>query len=190
MVAEMQLERDKLFARYAASVRPRLMRRAMAFGSREDAEDIVQVALLEAWRRRHQFDVRSGSNGFLMWLSRYIALIGMSMRSRRLRQSRRLVSSEDVDLSVVAVPLGIDDNEAVRSAITDIGLTEKQMHCALLWLDGLKQAEIGALLGIRQESVRDHLKRVKSKLKSRGDVARRHWFDEVSARDLYHGRQD
>jgi RNA polymerase sigma-70 factor, ECF subfamily len=132
---------------------------AVAFrllGHREDAEDVVQEAMLAALANIRTFDT---TRRFGPWLYRIVVTRGLNFRKSR---ARRQTESLDRDQFASREPgpvAGVERatlKEAVQAALAR--LPERQrMVVQLFELDGFSGAEIGAMLGIPAGTVRWHL---------------------------------
>lgn len=97
------------YDRYAGRVLGLLLK---LVGSREDAEDLLQVTFLEAWRRAHRFDPsRSRLDGWLYLIARSRALDHL----RRRRADREKVATEVCEPLMSADPSeGLERLESSR----------------------------------------------------------------------------
>jgi len=132
---------------------------AVAFrllGHREDAEDVVQEALLAALANIRTFDT---TRRFGPWLYRIVVTRGLNFRKSRARRQtesldRDQFASREPGPVAAAERAGL--KEAVHGALAR--LPERQrMVVQLFELDGFSGAEIGAMLGIPAGTVRWHL---------------------------------
>ena len=132
---------------------------AVAFrllGHREDAEDVVQEALLAALANIRTFDT---TRRFGPWLYRIVVTRGLNFRKSRARRQtesldRDQFASRDPGPMIGAERAGL--KEAVQAALAR--LPERQRLVVQLFeLDGFSGAEIGAMLGIPAGTVRWHL---------------------------------
>ena len=132
---------------------------AVAFrllGHRQDAEDVVQEAMLAALANIRSFDT---SRRFGPWLYRIVVTRGLNFRKSR---ARRQTESLDRDqfASRETGPAGEAERTALREAVQAAlaRLPERQRLVVQLFeLDGFSGAEIAAMLGIPPGTVRWHL---------------------------------
>ncbi len=139
----------------------RYMRGAFAvayrlLGQRQDAEDVVQEAMLAALTNIRTFDT---SRRFGPWFYRIVVTRGLNFRKSR---ARRQTESIDRDEFATRAPgPGVDmERAALRDAVTTAlaRLPERQRMVVQLYeLDGFSGAEIAAMLGIPAGTVRWHL---------------------------------
>jgi RNA polymerase sigma-70 factor (ECF subfamily) len=138
-----------------------MVRLAVALtGDRLASEDLVQDVFVDAHRRWSRVGAYERPSG---WLRR--AVINRSQSARRraaaeLRVRARLARSEphEQELSIEAAEFWA----AVRA------LSRRQAQCiALRYLDGLSVAEIAAVLGCAESTVRVHLHRARAALADR-----------------------
>lgn len=140
---------------------------AVAFrllGHREDAEDVVQEALLAALTNIRTFDT---TRRFGPWLYRIVVTRGLNFRKSR---SRRQTESLDRDQfsSRDPGPVAGAERAALKEAIQAAlaRLPERQRLVVQLFeLDGFSGAEIGAMLGIPAGTVRWHLHEARRSLR-------------------------
>ncbi|MBE7186929.1 RNA polymerase sigma factor [Jatrophihabitans endophyticus] len=112
-----------------------------------DADDVVQDALVRAWRRRETFDASKGSAR--AWL---IAILLDQTRRRRTRQRLWPVRRE-VEQSVPAADGSRLDLEALVRALP----RRQREVVTLFYLADLPVDEVAAVLGIATGSVKAHL---------------------------------
>jgi RNA polymerase sigma-70 factor, ECF subfamily len=140
---------------------------AVAFrllGHRQDAEDVVQEAMLAALANIRTFDT---TRRFGPWLYRIVVTRGLNFRKSR---ARRQTESLDRDqfASAEAGPAVGAERAALREAVQDAlaRLPERQrMVVQLFELDGFSGAEIAAMLGIPPGTVRWHLHEARRSLR-------------------------
>jgi RNA polymerase sigma-70 factor (ECF subfamily) len=132
---------------------------AVAFrllGHREDAEDVVQEALLAALANIRTFDT---TRRFGPWLYRIVVTRGLNFRKSRARRQTESLDRDQFASREPGPAAGAEQaalKEAVRAALAR--LPERQrMVVQLFELDGFSGAEIGAMLGIPAGTVRWHL---------------------------------
>jgi RNA polymerase sigma-70 factor, ECF subfamily len=140
---------------------------AVAFrllGHREDAEDVVQEAMLAALANIATFDT---SRRFGPWLFRIVVTRGLNFRKARARRQ-----TESLDRGVYATrepgPSVVTERSALREAVTDAlsRLPERQrMVVQLFELDGFSGAEIAAMLAIPAGTVRWYLHQARRSLR-------------------------
>jgi RNA polymerase sigma factor (sigma-70 family) len=127
---------------------------------RSDAEDVVQDALVRAWRRRATFDPDRGTAR--VWL---VAVLLDQARRHRLRRLRwmSLAAADSAD-AVLVVPgdaARVDLDRAVRA------LPRRQRQViTLFYLADLSVAEVASVLGISAGSVKSHLHEARQSLRA------------------------
>lgn len=147
----------------------RYMRRAFAvayrlLGHREDAEDVVQEAMLAALTNIHTFDT---SRSFGPWLYRIVVTRGLNFRKSRSRRETQPLE-HGAFASREPSPAQGAEREGLRTAVSQAlaRLPEKQrMVVQLFELDGFSGAEIAAMLGIPAGTVRWHLHEARRSLR-------------------------
>jgi RNA polymerase sigma-70 factor (ECF subfamily) len=144
---------------FAAWVRPHLaVLRALADRQVGPAagSDVVQEALLRAWRRRSTFRPDLGTPR--AWL---IGILLDQARRHRLRSLRRPEPPPPADVAAAPIAERIDVERAVA------GLPSRQRQVVTLhYLADLSVAEVAAVLGIGESSVKTHLGAARSALRA------------------------
>lgn len=130
-------------------------------GDRQRAEDLAQEAFAAAhrdWKRIGGYE-RPGA-----WVRRVVANRAVSLRRRRAAEARALfrfggqrAASEQV------LP---DDDERVWEAVRALPRRQAQV-VALCYLEDLSTAEIAAVLGFTEGTVKTHLRRARASLARR-----------------------
>jgi RNA polymerase sigma factor (sigma-70 family) len=153
--ADRPFEEPTGFAEWVAPYVRMLVALAVREVGRSDAEDVVQDALVRAWRRRATFDPDRGTAR--VWL---VAVLLDQARRHRLRRLRRMSlaaadSAEADSAEAVLVPADaarVDLDRAVRA------LPRRQRQViTLFYLADLSVAEVASVLGITAGSVKSHL---------------------------------
>lgn len=133
----------------------------------DDADEVVQESLLEAWRNAWRYDPARGS--VLTWLGqivRHRAIDHVRRTSARYARETRAVlglAGADIDQTVESVLLD-EDHADVRAAL--LRLTDLQLHAIrLVYFDGLTvpqaAARAGVPLGTMKTRVRDGIQRLR-----------------------------
>jgi RNA polymerase sigma-70 factor (ECF subfamily) len=159
----------------------RYMRGAFAvayrlLGHRQDAEDVVQEAMLAALTNIHTFDT---SRRFGPWLYRIVVTRGLNFRKSRSRRQTESIDRDEYATREPGPAVGAERaalREAVKHALGQ--LPERQRLVVQLFeLDGFSGAEIAAMLEIPAGTVRWHLHEARRSL--RGMLAQfQEWPDE------------
>lgn len=157
------------FSRLMETEQQRLLGQAVVFcGDRHLAQDLVQETMIAAWRSLHRFD---GSCRLFTWL--YVIL---------LRQHRRSLSwfSRRLPLATIEQQLAADRNELAVEHVGDLdGAREGELLRAMLmalptrhrevvrlrFYADASEAEIAAVLGISQGTVKSRLHHALDKLR-------------------------
>jgi RNA polymerase sigma-70 factor (ECF subfamily) len=122
--------------------------------------DVVQEALLRAWRRRETFDPDRGT--VRAWL---VAILLDRARRYRLR-SLRLVPQ----VATEAVEAPSADRIDVERAVARLPRRQREV-ITLYYLADLTVAEVAAVLRISESSVKTHLGAARSALRARLEIS-------------------
>src|SRR5215813_3620175 len=122
------------------------------------AEDLVQEALLAAWRNFHQFEPGTNCKA---WLFRILKNLHYKQMQRKGRQPE--VPLED-DGAQFAVPEYISANQQMREAFTRL-TPEHQEVLQLAVVEGFEIREVAALLEVPQGTVMSRLSRARASLR-------------------------
>src|SRR5262245_17472678 len=149
-------------------VRPATLLAAQCLGSRDDAEDIVQDALVIVHRDARRFDA---TRPFAPWFYAIVRRLAANRRSRSLRRARlfrlwrgRLADEPASPPAEPALNAGLDATAAVRAMR---GLPRMQRACfELVEIRGLSNQEVAAMHGISESTVRQHVFRARASLRS------------------------
>jgi RNA polymerase sigma factor (sigma-70 family) len=122
-----------------------------------DAEDVVQDALVRAWRRRSTYRQDRGSSR--AWL------VGVLLdQARRHRVRRRPATVFSRDRAGRTEPVSPADRLDVEHAIRALPRRQREV-ITLYYLADLSVFEIGQLLGISAGSVKSHLHDARARLR-------------------------
>ncbi len=156
------------FEQLAHESRTVLHHRALqVLDSLDDADEVVQESLLEAWRNAWRYDPVRGSA--LTWLGqivRHRAIDHVRRTSARCAREARAVQgpgAAEVDHTIESVLLG-EDHADVRAAL--LRLTDLQLHAiTLVYFEGLTvpqaAARVGVPLGTMKTRIRDGIQRLR-----------------------------
>ena len=143
------------------------LRTAVLLGAGADAEDVVQDALVKAYRSLGRY--RDGAP-FRPWLLR---IVGNEARNRRLAAGRRerlalRVAQERREGGAVPSPesalLDHERRQALLAAIESLGERDRSV-IACRYLLELSEAETAAALGVRRGTVKSRLSRALGRLR-------------------------
>lgn len=122
----------------------------------EDAQDLVQEILYQAWRSVHNF---KGDSKFSTWLYRVSLNTVLTFK----RRPQLVVPHEDLSrLSPVAEERPVEEREALYLAIRS--LTEIDRMIITLHLDGYANDEIADIAGLTKNNVAVRLHRAKEQV--------------------------
>jgi RNA polymerase sigma factor (sigma-70 family) len=123
-----------------------------------DADDVVAIAFLEAWRRRES--VRFVDRSLLPWLL-VTATNAAHNLNRGARRYRALL--ERLPARHHADDPGFDADDTAERALARLSLADRQV-IALCVLDGYSEREAATALGIAPGTVKSRLSRAKGRL--------------------------
>lgn len=144
--------------------------------NREQAQDIVQDAVMTAWREFHRFEL---GTDFRAWVFRIVVNTVYTFNKRTARDRRLTSPAETEDVvavlerettwaSILENPERIRESldERLADAIEELSIDEKQ--CLLLrLLEGFSYKEIAAFLDMPMGTVMSHVHRARMKLRER-----------------------
>jgi len=146
-------------------------------GNEQDAEEVVQEALLRAYRRLDKFEARSN---FGTWVYRIAVNCSLDlMRKRKTEMEQRAVPSKHeqdgdrptaMDLAESHAPapdrlaLSVELREQVRKAMLELSPVERTAF-VLRHYEGRSIEEIGAVLGLNAGSTKNSVFRAVQKLR-------------------------
>jgi len=138
-------------------------------GDREEARDIVQLALLRVWENRHGFKEKWSPNTWLYRITTNLAIDRLRSRHSRNRLA------EPVRHHMLRVAHGQGRHDLASLQEREVAhiferlsscLTQRQRTVFLLrGVEGLSSGEVGAILGCRASTVRNHLFTARRKLR-------------------------
>ena len=139
-------------------------------GNEADADDLVQEALLRAYRKLDRFDGRSQ---FSTWLYRITVNCGMDLMRKKSRRHARAALDDGVVLDSVAtedprpdrLALSGEVRRAVESVLGTLSPMERSAF-VLRHFEGRSIAEIGGLLGARSSATKHAIFRAVKKLRA------------------------
>ena len=154
---------DKKFRNTIIPLADKLFRLALSItGNKQDAEDVVQDAMLNVWQKRDEWDKISNLEGYCIRSARNIALDKISLKDNQ------LVSMPDkIDFYGFDPEKSFENIERVETIqkMTK-SLSEKQRTVFLLKdMEGLSYKEICEVMNIPEEQVKVNLFRARQKIK-------------------------
>ncbi len=149
---------DELIQRKAG---PLLQLAFRMVADREEARDLVQLAFVRVWEHRDRYDARFSPNTWLYRIVTNLAIDHLRSRESRERQGLGLRHHlHAVEAAGHRRSLADLEQREVSRILCELamGLTERQRTVFVLReLEGLPSEEVGAILGCRPSTVRNHL---------------------------------
>lgn len=128
---------DRALEEWEHRLRGRMISHARRFAGAHDAEDVVQSALIEAWRRRERYDPDRPIEPWLLTIVRRRAIDHLR---RHTRTSATPPSVEPIDVAD-----RVADRIDVRRALADLPSREREA-VAMAYYGGLSQSEVADAL--------------------------------------------
>jgi RNA polymerase sigma-70 factor (ECF subfamily) len=158
-----------LVSRYQDRLYPTVLRLA---GCAEDAQDLMQDAFLQAFRKLGRFH---GESSFYTWVYRIAVNLALSGHRRRRAAGRRRDRVPGAALATVSDPRADDPSapleRAERDRLVQAALSalapDHRAVVVMKEFDGLRYDEIGAILGVPVGTVRSRLHRARCELRTR-----------------------
>jgi RNA polymerase sigma-70 factor, ECF subfamily len=159
---------NRLFERHWSWVHGLCLRFA---GDEARAQDLAQEAMLQAFRKLHQFDGRAQFRTWLYAVTRSVCLMALRKRVEPLLEDD-LIDREGEEATVLLTLQREERKQLVRDAMTAVLSPEEQEVVYLRYIEGLPQDRISDLLQLDQKSgARAVLQRSREKL--RREIRRR-----------------
>lgn len=124
----------------------------------EDRMDLRQEILLEAWKSFSKF---KGISKFSTWLYR----IGLNVSFRKLNRDKKFEYTHEYNMSTIE-SRQMSHQELLDAVLRALNPVEKSI--VLLLIEGYKQEEIVAIIGITPVNLRVKTHRIRTKLKNYG----------------------
>jgi RNA polymerase sigma factor (sigma-70 family) len=139
-----------------------------SLGDRSDAEDVTQQVYISAWRGRHTFDAtRSTLSAWIVGIAKHRIADAHEARARTRRLEDTLVAE------AATAPETVDDDLAERVMVAEeLGRLEPvpRRVMQLAFYDQLSHSQIAETLGLPIGTVKSHVRRSLSRLRSRWEV--------------------
>jgi RNA polymerase sigma-70 factor (ECF subfamily) len=157
---------EELYDRYTPLLYPLVLRILRSPG---DAEDALQEAWLQIWKRAESFDPRRGSVG--AWLvtvartralDRYRSMASRKNAETRADPERHMAPPEDPTVNAVRSQL----SEKVRRALEELSPQQRQV-IEIAYFEGLSQTEIAARLETPLGTVKSWTRQALQRLRER-----------------------
>jgi RNA polymerase sigma factor (sigma-70 family) len=136
--------------------------RSWRTASRTDAEDAVAEVFLVAWRRIESVPAGDAARAWLYATARRVMANQRRSRRRRAALEDRLVQERLVDASGTATVTR--EEAAVRDVLARLGDRDREILLLVEW-EGLRPAELAAVLGCREVTARGRLHRARRRFR-------------------------
>ena len=135
-------------------------------GSADGADDVVQIALERAWRAQRTYDE---ARPFRPWFLRIVANTARNdrrARGRRAALARRVAVDERSGAGPTPEDdaLAAGDRALVLAALNRLPGSDREV-LALRYVEGLSEADVGAVLDVPVGTVKSRLSRAKGRLR-------------------------
>ena len=126
-------------------------------GNEAIAEELTQEAFIKAWRGLPQFGFRSSLK---TWLYQVAINVGRDW----LRSHKNLVSTSEFEVSDSTE--NSSERKAVQEALLELDEDTRSI-LVLYYYEGMKQDEMGEVLGVPEGTIKSRMHSAKSKLRER-----------------------
>ncbi len=163
-----ELER-RAFDDVCKRLRPRLKAQACRLVGLQEADDVVQQALLTAWSVRMRINLNSTDGEMFAWLSKFITFTAREQRRIAARRRGREAPTDTVPIPDDFLQLYVPDTATARQELyliqrrellrllCRVNLTNRQRDCVRSWASGESQHAIAARLHLRSATVWQHI---------------------------------
>ena len=152
-------------ARVRQSVPSALRLATVVLGTRDGADDVVQIAMERAWSAFARYD---GDRPFRPWFLRIVANTARNDRRQRGRQAALRVRAEhqrgDVQASAEDDVLLVLDRTRVLAALNHLDVDDRTV-IALRYFEQLAEAEMAEVLDCAPGTVNSRLSRARQRLR-------------------------
>jgi RNA polymerase sigma factor (sigma-70 family) len=139
-----------------------------SLGDRSDAEDVTQQVFISAWRTRSGFDEsRSALGAWIVGITRHRIADAHEARSRTRRLEQALVAEASV--RPVAVSDDVADRVMVAEELDRLEPVPRRVM-QLAFYEQLSHSQIAETLGLPVGTVKSHVRRSLSRLRTRWEV--------------------
>ena len=128
------------------------------------ADDVVQEALIRAWRRRETFDLNRGT--VRTWLLAIVLDRARRQARHTTRWARPLGEEHDEESQTPRSAAAVEQRLDVEALVRQLAPRQRQA-VVLHYLADLSVEEIAVVLGISPGSVKTHLRQARSRLQTR-----------------------
>lgn len=163
---------DSEYKAEAVRLRPKLLGMAHRYLAGDEAEDMVQDAMLRLWTMRAE--LRMPIDGLAVLLVRHL-------RTDRLRRDKRAAVVSIDDDAAVPVMFADDSGDAGTServarvmAIASLLPDMQQLVFRMRHVDGMEMGDIAAVTGCSEAAVRQALSRARRAIRDRYNKEERH----------------
>ena len=167
LMFELSREAEDSFSQVVRQREMQLLRVAFRIlGNWADAEDVAQEAFLRLHRHGLKFEGETGLNS---WLYRVTVNLCLDRR-RRVRQTDELLETYGTNASAETDLLRMEQKQLLTIALARLPIKERAA-VVLREIEGLETAEVAAILGSTEGTVRSQISKAMTKLQAFVDDA-------------------
>ena len=162
-------DRQQEYERLIAPIEDRMMRTVWRIlRDSKDAEDAFQEALLKIWKRWDRIRTHPNPHALVLQICIFAAHDVLRRKVRQGRWLEAVAIPEDIPDSSASVIQNITGAEQNARVLGAIGLLPKNQARAILMhaVEEIPYADIAAVLGCREVTVRKHVARARARLRT------------------------
>ena len=162
-------DRQQEYERLIAPIEDRMMRTVWRIlRDSKDAEDAFQEALLKIWKRWDRIRTHPNPHALVLQICIFAAHDVLRRKVRQGKWLEPVAVPEDIPDSSASAIQNIADAEQNAQVLGAIGLLPKNQARAILMhaVEEIPYGDIAAVLGCREVTVRKHVARARSRLRT------------------------
>ena len=155
---------DKKFKEKVLPLTDKLFRLAFSIaGNRQDAEDVVQDAMLKIWQKREEWGNITNLEGYCLRSVRNIALDKIALKENQLEQIPKHFEIQAPN-SVDTEKIEEEQMEMILKVVSSLP-EKQQMVFQLRDIEGMSYKDIEGIMNISEDQVKVNLFRARQKIK-------------------------